>query len=66
MIRISGTDYRPELPNFEEIHKKLLEFNSYTCPTDKAITILLYLMRTQPFLDGNKRVAAFACNKTLI
>ncbi|MBQ2695282.1 hypothetical protein IJG04_01440 [Candidatus Saccharibacteria bacterium] len=34
--------------------------------TDKAITLLLYLMRAQLFLDGNKRVATFACNKILV
>lgn len=34
--------------------------------TDLALTTLCHLCRTQPFLDGNKRVATLVCNKILI
>ena len=66
-VRISGTNYIPDLPNAEAIHQDLQNIlNSDTSNTDKAITVMLYIMRTQPFLDGNKRVGTLACNKMLI
>ena len=66
-VRISGTNYLPETPNPEAINQELNKILSAdTTDTDKAITMLLYLMRAQLFLDGNKRVATFACNKILI
>ena len=66
-VRISGTNYIPAPPNAETIHQNLQNIsNSGTSATDKAITIMLYIMRTQPFLDGNKRVGTLACNKILV
>lgn len=66
-VRISGTNYLPEIPNPETVTNKITEIlNSDATNTDKAITMLLYLMRAQLFLDGNKRVATFACNKILV
>jgi len=66
-VRISGTNYLPEVPNPESVTRQLQDILSAgTSDTDKAITILLYLMRTQLFLDGNKRIATFACNKILV
>ena len=44
--------------------KEILE--SDTSDTEKAIVMLLYLMRAQLFLDSNKRIATFACNKVLV
>ena len=67
MVRISGTSYVPELPQVETVRVKMNEImSSDTSDTDKAITMLLYLMKAQLFLDGNKRVAMMACNKMLI
>lgn len=37
-----------------------------TFKTDAAIRIGLYIMREQPFRDGNKRVGSFVTNKLLI
>lgn len=66
-VRISGTNYLPEVPNPETtIHHITEILDSNTTDTDKAITLLLYLMRVQLFLDGNKRIATFACNKVLV
>ena len=66
-VRISGTGYLPEIPQAEEVCSQLVEILGSDSPdTDKAITVLLYLMRAQLFLDGNKRVATMACNKILI
>ena len=67
-VRISGTNYLPALPQSEDVHAQLDSIlnTSGATDTDKAITMLLYLMRAQLFLDGNKRVATMACNKILI
>ena len=67
-VRISGTSYLPDVPNPEIVSHQIADILSAkdTTDTDKAIAMLLYLMRTQLFLDGNKRIATFACNKILI
>lgn len=67
-VRISGTSYLPDVPNPEAVSHQIADILSVegATDTDKAITMLLYLMRAQLFLDGNKRIATFACNKILI
>lgn len=66
-VRISGTSYLPKVPNAEKIHHDLSDIlNSENPDTDKAFTAMLYIMRSQPFLDGNKRVGTLVCNKLLI
>ncbi|MBQ9017267.1 Fic family protein [Candidatus Saccharibacteria bacterium] len=65
-VRISGTNYLPELPNAEKIHQELLYLQENPNETDRAITVMLYLMRAQLFLDGNKRIATLAGNKILV
>ena len=46
MVRISGTSYVPELPQVETVRVKMNEIMSGdTSDTDKAITMLLYLMK---------------------
>ncbi|MBR2741285.1 Fic family protein [Candidatus Saccharibacteria bacterium] len=66
-VRISGTNYIPKVPNPETASLKINEIlESDNSDTEKAITMLLYLMRAQLFLDGNKRIATFACNKILV
>ena len=66
-VRISGTNYLPPTPRTEQLHQDLQDIiNGDTTDTDKAITAMLYIMRTQPFLDGNKRVGTMVGNKILI
>ena len=65
-VVISGTDWRPELPDIEKIYIDLQELNKIECITDRALSVGLYIMRTQMFKDGNKRVGSFAANKILI
>ena len=67
-VRISGTNYMPELPQAEKVRSDIEEImgSDEVTDTDRAITLLLYLMRAQLFLDGNKRVATMACNKVLV
>lgn len=65
-VRIGGTNWRPELPDEDTIIAKLEEFNKIECITDRAITIMCYLMRTQFFSDGNKRTSMLFANKIMI
>ena len=65
-VSIGGTTWKPELPNEETINKKLKELEEIECITERAITIMCYLMRTQFFSDGNKRTAMLFANKIMI
>ena len=71
-VMISGTRWRPEIPNdeildaldkdFQYINNQMREEET----TDIAIEIGLKLMRLQLFKDGNKRIGSFILNKVLI
>ena len=65
-VRITGTSYLPEVPNAEKIHADLLRLLENKNETDRAIEVGLYIMRTQPFMDGNKRVGTLVANRLLI
>lgn len=65
-VLISGTNWRPEIPNPETLHHELIELLKIENVTDRALTIMLWIMRNQVFLDGNKRVATMIGNKILI
>lgn len=67
-VLISGTTWRPEIPTnsaIDELCDKLKDFDSNNI-TNYAIEMGLYIMRMQPFKDGNKRVGSYAINKILI
>ena len=65
-VRIGGTNWIPELPDEEKVSKQIEELNKIECITERAITIMCYLMRTQFFTDGNKRTAMLFANKIMI
>lgn len=65
-VLISGTIWRPELPNMTKIYDEFTKIQKIDNATDRAITMMLWIMRTQMFKDGNKRVATLICNKILI
>lgn len=66
-VRIGGTDWIPAIPDEEKIDEKILEImNNKESYLDKALDMMLYLMRTQMFLDGNKRLAMLIGNKIMI
>lgn len=66
-VSIGGTKWTPELP-IESIIKEELDdiFNKKISDIDKAIEILLYIMKKQIFLDGNKRTSIIFANHHLI
>lgn len=65
-VSMGGTDWKPEVPNKEEIEKHMNEISKIENATDRALTMMLYLMRTQPFYDGNKRTAMMVGNQIMI
>ena len=65
-VSMEGTSWKPNLPDKEDIENKINEINSIKNISDRAITMMLYLMRIQPFYDGNKRTAMMAANQIMI
>lgn len=65
-VNLGGTSWKPELPEREKIIQDLTAIMSLDCCTEKAIKMMLYVMRTQMFSDGNKRVAQLAANQILL
>ena len=65
-VNIGGTSWKPEIPEKEQIINDLKRIMEMDCCTQKAIKVMLYIMRTQMFSDGNKRVAQLAANQILI
>lgn len=66
-VTIGGTTWKPDLP-IESVIKEELEeiFNKKINDVDKAIELLLYTMKKQIFIDGNKRTAVIYSNHYLI
>ena len=53
-VNIGGTSWKPKFPNEDEVSKNIDELLKIKNATDRAITIMCYLMRTQFFSDGNE------------
>ena len=66
-VSIGGTSWKPEFP-IESLIKEELQMilNSNLDDLDKAIEILLFVMKKQIFIDGNKRTAVIFANHFLI
>ena len=66
-IRIGGSSYIPPLPIETVVRENLGAILREDVPAiDKAIRLCLYVMKTQVFLDGNKRTAVIYANHYLI
>lgn len=66
-VTIGGSFYVPPLPNELDIKDKISEITEDTNEAiDIAIRLCLYCMKTQIFLDGNKRAAVIFANHYLI
>jgi fido (protein-threonine AMPylation protein) len=66
-VSIGGTSWTPDLP-IESVIKEELDdiFNKDINNIDKAIELLLYTMKKQIFIDGNKRTSVIFTNHYLI
>lgn len=65
-VSIGGTTWKPPVPAEDEIKCKLAEISSVQNPTLRSIELMLYCMRTQMFVDGNKRTSMLAANHEMI
>lgn len=66
-VTIGGTKWIPELPIESVIKEELQDiFNKGKDDIDISINLLLYIMKKQVFIDGNKRTAVIFSNHYLI
>lgn len=65
-MQITGVEYIPEIPNKEDVEKKIEEILSIQNETERAIEYMLYGMRSQLFWDGNKRTSTICANLIMI
>lgn len=66
-VNIGGSTYKPPLPIENVVKEKINEIvNSNLDDIDKAIELTLFVMKTQVFIDGNKRTAIIFANHYLI
>ena len=59
-------DYIPDIPNMDDVKNNINDILNENNATTKAIKLMLYLMRSQIFWDGNKRTSMIVANKILI
>jgi hypothetical protein len=66
-VSIGGTSYVPPLPHETVVKERIAEIlGGGKDPVDEAIELVLYCMKTQIFLDGNKRASVIFANHRLI
>lgn len=66
-VTIGGTSYVPPLPYELDVKDKIREIvDGEGTAIDIAVKLCLYCMKTQVFLDGNKRAAVIFANHYLI
>ena len=66
-VDIGGTTWKPDIPVESDIKNDIEEIiNSTKSNIDIAIDLLLYVAKTQMFIDGNKRTSVIFANHYLI
>jgi Fic family protein len=65
-VSIGGTNWKPDMPIESQIKEELADIQKIDSPTERAIRLMLYCMRKQMFLDGNKRTSMLAGNHIMI
>ena len=65
-VSIGDTSWKPDMPIESQIKEEIADVLSIEEPTERAITLMLYLMRKQMFLDGNKRTSMLVGNQIMI
>lgn len=67
-VNIGGTSWKPQFPIESQIKEELenLLNQPEKTKTEIAIEIMLWIMRRQMFIDGNKRVGMLFANKIMI
>ena len=66
-VSIGGSSYKPPIPIESIVKERIQEIlDNATSPIDAAINLCMYCMKTQVFLDGNKRASVIFANHYLI
>ena len=66
-VKIGGTTWMPDIPDLDILKEKMNEIlNQDKSITEIALDLMLYTLRSQTFLDGNKRTSMLLANKLLI
>jgi len=65
-VSMGGTNWKPDMPIESQIKEELADICSMADPTEIGVSLMLYLMRKQMFVDGNKRTAMLAGNQVMI
>lgn len=67
-VSIGGTSWKPQFPVESQIKEELEQLLNQPekSKTEMAIEVMLWIMRRQMFIDGNKRVAMLFANKIMI
>ncbi|MDR0467665.1 MAG: Fic family protein [Campylobacteraceae bacterium] len=65
-VGISGTDYKPPIPEEKSVKNELEQLLRIENHTERAISVMLWGMRSQLFWDGNKRTSMLIANKIMI
>ena len=67
-VNIGGTTWKPQFPIESQIKEELgsLLNEPNKTKTEIAIEVMLWIMRRQMFIDGNKRVGMLFANKIMI
>lgn len=66
-VSIGGTAWKPEIPIESAVKEQLQDILDLKIDeVDKAIELLLFVMKKQIFIDGNKRTAVIFANHFLI
>lgn len=65
-VRIGGTTYLPEMPQEYFVREAIRDILLIEDNTTRALNLMCYLMRSQVFIDGNKRTSMLIANQILI
>lgn len=65
-VKLGGTSWRPDIPDPETVSADITSILNIKPPTERAMRMMLYLMRAQLYNDGNKRTAQLVGNKIMI
>ncbi len=65
-VRISGTNWQPQIPFEYNVRNEMVDILKMELATERAITLMLWGMRRQIFIDGNKRTSMMIANKEMI
>ena len=65
-VGINGVDYIPNIPEREDVIVNIENILKEENITSRSLNLMIYLMRSQLFWDGNKRTAMIVANKLLI